>query len=39
MIVMGSRGHSAIGELLLGSVAHKVTMKADVPVVLVPIDR
>jgi nucleotide-binding universal stress UspA family protein len=39
IIVMGSRGHSAIGELLLGSVAHKVTMKADVPVVLVPIDR
>lgn len=39
MIVMGSRGHSAIGELILGSVAHKVTMKADVPVILVPIDR
>ncbi|MFT3758925.1 universal stress protein [Thauera sp.] len=39
MIVIGSRGHSTIGELLLGSVAHKVTMKADVPVVLVPIDR
>lgn len=39
MIVIGSRGHSAIGEILLGSVAHKVTMKADVPVVLVPIDR
>lgn len=39
VIVMGSRGHSAIGELLLGSVAHKVTMKADVPVILVPIDR
>lgn len=39
VIVMGSRGHSAIGEFLLGSVAHKVTMKADVPVILVPIDR
>jgi len=39
MIVMGSRGHSAIGEIILGSVAHKVTMKADVPVILVPIDR
>ncbi|RTL26096.1 MAG: universal stress protein, partial [Rhodocyclaceae bacterium] len=24
---------------LLGSVAHKVTMKADIPVMLVPIDR
>ena len=39
MIVMGSRGHSAIGELILGSVAHKVTMKSDIPVILVPIDR
>mgnify|MGYP002146810237 CR=1 FL=1 len=36
VIVMGSRGHSTIGELLLGSVAHKVTMKADIPVMLVP---
>lgn len=39
MIVMGSRGHGAIGELLIGSVAHKMTMKADVAVILVPIDR
>ncbi|MBX3685820.1 MAG: universal stress protein [Rhodocyclaceae bacterium] len=39
IIVMGSRGHSAIGELLIGSVAHKVMTKADVPVLLVPIDR
>lgn len=39
VIVMGSRGHSTLGELLLGSVAHKVTMKADIPVMLVPIDR
>lgn len=39
VIVMGSRGHTAIGELILGSVAHKVTMKADIPVILVPIDR
>ncbi len=37
MIVMGSRGRSAIGEIFLGSVASKVTMKAKVPVVLVPI--
>jgi len=36
---MGSRCHSAIGELILGSVAHKVTMKSDIPVILVPIDR
>lgn len=39
MIVMGSRGHSVIDELLLGSVAHKVTVKTDIPVVLVPFDR
>ncbi len=39
MIVMGSRRHSALGELLLGSVAHKVMMGTDVPVVLVPIYR
>ncbi len=37
MIVLGSHGHSAIGEAMLGSVAHKVTMKATVPVLLVPI--
>lgn len=39
MIVMGSRGHSVIDELLLGSVAHKVTVKTTIPVVLIPFDR
>lgn len=39
MIVMGSRGHSVIDELLLGSVAHKITMRATIPVVLIPFDR
>lgn len=39
IIVMGSRGHSVIDELLLGSVAHKVTVKTSIPVVLVPFDR
>ncbi len=39
MIVMGSRGHSVIDELLLGSVAHKVTVKTNIPIVLVPFDR
>ena len=39
MIVLGSRGHSVIDELLLGSVAHKVTVKTTIPVVLVPFDR
>ena len=37
MIVLGSHGHSAIGEVMLGSVAHKIAMKATVPVLLVPI--
>ena len=39
IIVMGSRGHSVIDELLLGSVAHKVTVKTTIPIVLVPFDR
>ena len=39
IIVMGSRGQGALEQFMIGSVAHKVTMKADVPVVLVPIDR
>jgi nucleotide-binding universal stress UspA family protein len=39
LIVLGSRGHSVIDELLLGSVAHKITMKATIPIVLVPFDR
>ncbi|HRD66389.1 MAG TPA: universal stress protein [Candidatus Competibacter sp.] len=38
MIVLGSHGHSAIGEAMLGSVA-QVTMKATVPVLLVPIGQ
>lgn len=38
MIVLGSHGHTALGEMLIGSVAHKVTMRAQVPVVLVPIN-
>lgn len=39
MIIMGSRGHSAWEEVLIGSVAHKVLMKARIPVVLVPIEH
>jgi len=39
MIVMGSHGHSALSELLSGSVAHAVTVNADVPVLLVPINH
>ncbi len=37
MIVMGSRGRGPVGEFFIGSVAAKVTMKAKVPVVLVPV--
>ena len=35
LIVMGSRGHSDIGNLVLGSVATKVLAKSSVPVLLI----
>jgi nucleotide-binding universal stress UspA family protein len=35
LIVMGTHGRSAIGSLLLGSVAQKVLQRASVPVMLV----
>jgi nucleotide-binding universal stress UspA family protein len=35
LIVLGSHNHTAAGEALLGSVAHRVLQKADVPVLLV----
>ncbi len=38
LIVLGSHGHNPLGEMLIGSVAHKVTMRARVPVLLVPIN-
>ena len=37
LIVMGAHGRSALGELLMGSVAHKVILKSTLPVLLVPI--
>ena len=39
LIVMGSRGHNVMEELILGSVSHKVMLKTTIPVVLVPFDR
>ncbi|MBI2515546.1 MAG: universal stress protein [Opitutae bacterium] len=36
-IVLGSHGHSAMYEMLIGSTAHGVIRKAPCPIVLVPI--
>lgn len=36
LIVVGRQGRDGIGERLLGSVAHRVLRKADLPVVTVP---
>jgi nucleotide-binding universal stress UspA family protein len=38
-VVMGSHGHTAAFELLVGSVTHTVLRKASCPVVVVPITR
>jgi nucleotide-binding universal stress UspA family protein len=35
-IVMGSHGHSAIYDLLVGSTTHGVLMKASCPVIVIP---
>lgn len=39
LIVLGTHGLSALGEMLMGSVAHKVAMKSSIPVLLIPIHR
>lgn len=39
VIVMGSHGHTAVGEMLLGSTAHRVMQKSPVPVLLVRVDE
>ena len=35
LVIMGSRGHGALGSLVMGSVATKVLANCDVPVLLV----
>jgi nucleotide-binding universal stress UspA family protein len=35
MLIMGSHGHGALGNLVMGSVATQVLAKCDVPVLLV----
>ena len=37
MIVMGTHGHTAVYEALVGSVTHAVLRRATVPVLLVPV--
>lgn len=36
LIVMGSRGQTAMGHLFMGSVAHRVAQRITVPILLVP---
>jgi nucleotide-binding universal stress UspA family protein len=39
LIVVGSHGRTGLGELFMGSVAHKVLSKATIPVFVVPIKQ
>ena len=39
LIVLGDRGHSALDEMLIGSVARRITMTSKRPVLLVPIPK
>ncbi|WP_025323230.1 universal stress protein [Deferrisoma camini] len=39
LIVMGSHGHTAVGEMVLGTTAHKVVLRSPVPVLLVPVSK
>ncbi len=38
LIAMGARQHSRVGELLMGSVAYRVTHRSSRPLLLVPIE-
>ena len=35
LVIMGAHGHSALGELVLGSVSHQVLQRCPVPVLIV----
>ncbi len=39
LVVMGSHGHTAVGEILLGTTAHRVTQRSPVPVLLVRLPK
>lgn len=39
LIVLGSHGRSTVGEILMGSTAHKVSQRSTVPVLLVPVAK
>lgn len=39
LVVMGSHGHTAVGEILLGTTAHRVTQRSTAPVLLVRLQR
>jgi len=39
LIVMGSHGHTAVGEILLGTTAHRVMQRSPVPVFLVRLGK
>ena len=36
VVVMGTHGHSLAGEIVMGSVTHKVIHKNTIPVLMVP---
>ncbi len=36
MLVLGSKGHGALADLVVGGTVHKVINRSDIPVVLVP---
>lgn len=39
LIVLGSHGHTAVGEILLGTTAHRVMQRSPVPVLLVRLNK